>query len=63
MIKVLSQKERTNAATKFVFRVLGESSESVPPTICFTTPSWRSMHGLKRDGGIGGTVDKEPEIF
>ena len=41
---------------KLVRSVLASVSESVPPTICLTWPSWRSMHGRKRDflceGGI-----------
>jgi hypothetical protein len=34
-------------ATKFVTTSL-DASLSVPPTICFTTPSCRSIHGRKR---------------
>lgn len=47
----------TYLATKFVRSVLGSASESVPPTICFTSPLCRSMQGRKRerfrDGGAG----------
>jgi len=38
----------TSLATKLVFRFSGAWSERVLPTICFTCPSWRSIHGLKR---------------
>lgn len=41
----------THAATKFVFRFLSSPASDrvrsrVPPTICLTTPSCRSIHGL-----------------
>jgi len=38
----------THLATKFVFKPLGFWSESVPPTICFTWPLCKSMHGRNR---------------
>lgn len=38
----------TNLATKLVLRVSGVVLR-VPPTICFTIPSWRSMHGRNVD--------------
>ena len=36
------------AAMKFVTGASPPASRSVPPTICFTTPLCRSMHGRKR---------------
>lgn len=45
----------TRLATKFVLRVLGSVSDKVPPTICFTWPLWRSMHGRNRLLLRGGT--------
>jgi hypothetical protein len=39
----------TSLDTKFVLRVSGAASESVPPMICLTFPSWRSIQGLKQD--------------
>jgi hypothetical protein len=40
-------RKRACLATKLVWRAFGSTSESVPPTICFTRPSCRSMQGLK----------------
>lgn len=43
--------EVTYVETKFVLSFASSSgtSERVPPTICLTTPPWRSMHGRKSD--------------
>ena len=40
-------------ATKLVLRAEGAVAERVPPTICFTLPSWMSMQGRKRVWGRG----------
>lgn len=52
----------TCLATKLVWRPSGSRSESVPPTICFTCPSWRSMHGLKRLRRRGEGMEQRGEI-
>ena len=47
----LSLAQVTYVETKLVLSFDSSSgwSESVPPTICLTTPPWRSMHGRKSD--------------
>ncbi|TIB87428.1 hypothetical protein E3Q08_01667 [Wallemia mellicola] len=40
--------DKTHSATKFVLSSSG-LLDNVPPTICLTTPLWRSIHGLKID--------------
>lgn len=37
----------TSLATKLVLRFSGALSDSVPPTICLTCPSCKSIHGRK----------------